>query len=198
MKMFLKHTATLLSITLIMASCGGNGTPKETKTTDSVTNTDAVPAPTEEPAPSGPIAPTADCMMSASLGARNWKASGVTVNQINEHLTISHDGDYTDSTDIHNLQIMIHNYKGPGTYKFTGDGNCTFSVGLTQTDTYLTAHEGSAGTITVTEQKDNTFKANFSFKGANNDGTPKFLEVTKGIISAKDGGNCRVQGVVNK
>lgn len=198
MKGLLKRLPALLSITLIMASCGGNGTPKETSTTDSVTNTDPVPPPAEEQSIVEPVAPTADCMISASLGARNWKASGVTVNQVNEHLTISHDGDHSDSNDIHNLQIMIHHYKGPGTYKFTGDGNCTFSVGLTQTDTYLTSHEGSAGSITVTEHKDNTFKATFSFKGANNDGTPEFLEVSKGVVSAKDGGNCRVQGVINK
>lgn len=198
MKRLLKLTTVPVFAALILVSCGGNdGIPKETANTDSVTNTDAVPAPAEAQATPEPVAPTADCMISASLGARSWKASGVTVNQINEHLTISHDGDYTDSTDIHNLQIMIHKYKGPGTYTFTGDGNVTFSVGLTQTDNYLTS-QGNSGTITVTEHKDGVFKASFSFKGADTDGTANFLEVTKGLISAKDGGNCRVQGVVNK
>ncbi|MBO9632641.1 MAG: hypothetical protein J7578_05940, partial [Chitinophagaceae bacterium] len=143
------------------------------------------------------IAPTADCMIKANLGDRIWKASGVTVNRINEHLTISHDGDYSDSTDIHNMQIIINNYNGPGTYTFDGSGNLSFSFGFTQTDNYLTAPQGSSGSITITEHTKTTLKAIFSFKAGNNEGDVKFVDVTNGEISAKDGGNCSVKEYVN-
>jgi hypothetical protein len=203
MKNPVKAATSLLSAMFIifMIACNdGGNSKKQANPADSVGLVEAVPAPTDSSNTStatAPVAPTADCMIGATLGTRVWKASGVTVNRVNEHLTISHDGDYTDSTDIHNLQIIINNYKGPGTYTFDGSGNVSFSFGFTQTDNYLTSQQGSAGSITVSEHTKTTFKASFSFKAANTDGDGKIVEVTNGAISAKDGDNCRVQEYVN-
>ena len=187
-------------ITMMMA-CNNNPNPKEQpKNADSIASTGAISTPTDSSnnsAATASPAPTADCMIKATLGAREWKASGVTVNRVNEHLTISHDGDYTDTTDIHNMQIIINNYNGPGTYTFDGSGNVSFSFGFTQTDNYLTAPQGSSGSITVTEHTKTSFKASFSFKAGNTDGDGKIIEVTNGEVSAKDGNNCRVQEYVN-
>ncbi|QEC40628.1 DUF6252 family protein [Pseudobacter ginsenosidimutans] len=187
-------------ITMMMA-CNDNANSKEqTKNADSLTSTATINTPTDSSNTSTTAAspaPTADCMIKATLGAREWKASGVTVNRVNEHLTISHDGDYTDSTDIHNMQIIINNYNGPGTYTFDGSGNVTFSFGFTQTDNYLTSSQSSTGSIIVTEHSKTSFKATFSFKASNTDGDGKTIEVINGEVSAKDGGNCRVQEYVN-
>lgn len=194
--------ATLIaSFITLMISCGDTGAPTtKPNPNDSVGTTEVVPPPTDSTT-SGTttaiVAPTADCMIKATLGTRVWKASGVTVNRVNEHLTISHDGDYTDSTDIHNMQIIINNYAGPGTYTFDGSGNVSFSFGFTQTDNYLTAPQGSSGTITVTEHTKTTFKATFNFKAGSNEGNNIFVDVTNGEVNAKDGGNCRVQEYVN-
>lgn len=184
-----------------LLACNDNGASNLTTNTPDSTGT---AAPASTPADSNNtgttpeiIAPTADCMIKANLGTRVWKASGVTVNRVNEHLTISHDGDYTDTTDIHNMQIIINNYNGPGTYTFDGSGNVSFSFGFTQTDNYLTAPQGSSGSITITEHTKTTLKATFSFKAGNNEGDVKFVDVTNGEISAKDGVNCSVKEYVN-
>lgn len=203
MKNTVKAATGLISAMFIifMIACNDSGNiKKQANAGDSVGLVEAVTTPTDTSNTSTttePVTPTADCMIKATLGTREWKASGVTVNRVNEHLTISHDGDYTDSTDIHNLQIIINNYKGPGTYTFDGSGNVTFSFGFTQTDNYLTAPQGSTGSITISEHTKTTFKASFSFKAANTDGDGKIIEVTNGEVSAKDGGNCRVQEYVN-
>lgn len=185
----------------MMIACNNNTNPiEQTKNADSLTSTGAVTTPTDSSNTSTAAAspaPTTDCMIKATLGTREWKASGVTVNRVNEHLTISHDGDYTDTTDIHNMQIVINNYNGPGTYTFDGSGNVTFSFGFTQTDNYLTSSQGSTGSIVVTEHTSTSFKASFNFNAGNTDGDGKMIEVTNGEVSAKDGGNCRVQEYVN-
>jgi hypothetical protein len=203
MKNTMKTVSGLASAILIslLIACGGNGGAKKNRNhADSAGIADVVPPPAnsgDSSATPAIAAPTADCMIRANLGARVWKASGITVNRVNEHLTISHDGDYTDTTDIHNLQIIINNYNGPGTYTFDGGGNVSFSFGFTQTDNYLTAAQGSSGSITITEHTKTSLKATFSFKAGSTEGDVKFIEVTNGEISAKDGGNCRVQEYVN-
>lgn len=188
----LKTFVAILSVLLIfiLIACGSNGIgPKEDTGTDSTDNT-------SDHNTEHANVNNHDCVIKAKLGSRDWSAHTVIVNRIDEHLTISTSGDGNEH-EIHSLQIMIHNFTGPGTYTFKGDGIVTFSVGLTQTDSYVTMGKDDHGTISITEYAPDKFKASFSFKASDNDTMGQPIEVTGGEVSIANGA-CTIQEVINK
>ncbi|NML24086.1 hypothetical protein HHL16_24625 [Pseudoflavitalea sp. G-6-1-2] len=186
----LKTFVAILSVLLIfiLIACGSNGIGTKEDTSASTDHTDNN---TEH----SPINNT-DCVIKAKLGARDWTAHSVIVNRIDEHLTISTSGDGNEQ-EIHSLQIMIHNFTGPGTYTYKGDGVVTFSVGLTQTDSYVTTGKDDHGTITITEYAPDKFKASFNFKASDSDTMGQPIEVTGGEVSIEKGA-CTIQEIINK